>query len=143
MSEGDRANFLRDVIKQLQKEENERKEHEAIRGEQLRKLQQTYAEQNQKPGSKWYFTNPKAKQEGVEDFKRIWGQRKNEDYWRLTNKPNRITMGFAENDSIPVDSLIVEESKEVPLEELSVEDMLKDIPLTDSMMNQKIGRAHV
>src|SRR5690554_5012240 len=45
-------------------------------------------------------------------------------------------MGFAENDSIPIDSLIVEESKEVPLEELSVEDMLKDIPLTDSMMNQ-------
>nr|WP_299204487.1 hypothetical protein [uncultured Brumimicrobium sp.] len=136
MSEGDREKFLKDVIKQLQKEEQERKEREAIRAEQLRKLQQTYAEQNQKPGSKWYFTNPKAMQEGVEDFKRIWGQRENEDYWRLTNKPNRITMGFAENDSIPVDSLIVEESKEVPLEELSVEDMLKDIPLTDSMMNQ-------
>src|SRR5690554_7966576 len=99
MSEGDQEKFLKDVIKQLQKEEQERKEREAIRAEQLRKLQQTYAEQNQKPGSKWYFTNPKAMQEGVEDFKRIWGQRENEDYWRLTNKPNRITMGFAENRS--------------------------------------------
>src|SRR5690554_7567480 len=79
-------------------------------------------------------------QEGVEDFKRIWGQRENEDYWRLTNKPNRITMGFTENDSIPIDSLIVEESKEVPLEELSVEDMLKDIPLTDSMIDRKSTR---
>jgi hypothetical protein len=135
MSEEDREKFTKDVIKQLQKEEQERKEREAIKAEQMRKLQQTYAEQNQKPGSKWYFSNPKAMQEGIEDFKRVWGQRENEDYWRLSNKPARISMSFAENDSIPLDSLIVEDKKkEVSLEELTVEDLLKDIPLTDSAM---------
>ena len=136
MSDSDRDKFIKDVIKQLQKEEKERKEREAIRAEQLRKLQQTYAEQNQKSGSKWYFTNPKAMQEGVEDFKRIWGQRENEDYWRLSNKPNRISMSFVDNDSIPVDSLLASDVKtRVPLDDLSVEDLLSDIPLSDSAMN--------
>ena len=134
MSEKDREKFVKDVIKQIQKEEKERKEKEAIRAEQMRKLQQTYAEQNQKPGSKWYFGNPKAMKEGVDDFKKIWGQRENEDYWRLSNKPNRISMKFVENDSIPADSLVVEVKKSVPLEEMSVQDMLGDIPLTDSAM---------
>lgn len=136
MDDKSRDQFLKDVIKQLQKEEQERKEREALRAEQLRKLQQTYAEQNQKPGSKWYFSNPKAMQEGVDDFKRIWGQRENEDYWRLSNKPARIAMSFIENDSIPIDTLITEDKKKsVPLEDLSVEDLLTDIPLTDSAMN--------
>lgn len=138
MDEKDREKFAKDVIKQLQKEEQERKEREALRAEQLRKLQQTYAEQNQKPGSKWYFSNPKAMQEGVEDFKRVWGQRENEDYWRLTNKPARIAMNFAESDSTLTssDSLSVEEQdSDVPIEELTVEDLLKNIPLSDSAMN--------
>ncbi|HZH87443.1 MAG TPA: hypothetical protein VFD77_09000 [Brumimicrobium sp.] len=136
MDDKSRDQFLKDLIKQLQKEEQERKEREALRAEQLRKLQQTYAEQNQKPGSKWYFSNPKAMQEGLDDFKRIWGQRENEDYWRLSNKPARIAMSFIENDSIPIDTLITEDKKKsVPLEDLSVEDLLRDIPLTDSAMN--------
>src|SRR5690554_1747569 len=75
-------------------------------------------------------------QEGVEDFKRIWGQRENEDYWRLSNKPNRISMSFVDNDSIPVDSLLASDVKtRVPLDDLSVEDLLSDIPLSDSAMN--------
>src|SRR5690554_6319193 len=130
MNDSDRDKFIKDVIKQLQKEEQERKEREALRAEQLRKLQQTYAEQNQKPGSKWYFSNPKAMQEGLDDFKRIWGQRENEDYWRLSNKPARIAMSFIENDSIPIDTLITEDKKKsVPLEDLSVEDLLRDIQI--------------
>ena len=139
MSEKDREKFVKDVIKQIQKEEKERKEKEALRAEQMRKLQQTYAEQNQKPGSKWYFSNPKAMKEGLEDFKKIWGQRENEDYWRLANKPNRISMKFAENDSIPEDSLVEETQKNIPKEEKSVEDMLSDIPLTDSAMAKSNG----
>src|SRR5690606_34854663 len=96
---------------------------------------QTYAAQNQTSGSRWYFSNQKAMQEGVEDFKRIWGQRENEDYWRLSSKPTWMNATFIESqDSIPTDSLIVEETISVPIEELSVEDLLKDIPLTDSAM---------
>ncbi|PWH85480.1 type IX secretion system periplasmic lipoprotein PorW/SprE [Brumimicrobium oceani] len=136
MSEKDREQFVKDVIKQIEKEEQERKEREALRAEQMRKLQQTYAEQNQKTGSKWYFSNPKATKEGLEEFRRIWGQRENEDYWRLTRKPERIAFDFAENDSIPQDSLTNKGGDDANLaaNELTVEGLMVDIPLTDSLM---------
>jgi len=136
MGEKDREKFLKDVIKTIEKEEQERKEKEALRAEQMRKLQQTYAEQNQKTGSKWYFSNPKASKEGLEEFRRIWGQRENEDYWRLSNKPARIEFDITQNDSIPLDSLNAQaDNNELAEEgELTVEGLLKDIPLTDSLM---------
>lgn len=143
MSEKDQEKFARDVIKQLKKEDQERREREALRAEQLRKLQQTYDAQNQKTGSKFYFTNQKAMQKGVEDFRNVWGQRENEDYWRLSNKPSRISMEIAieaaQNDSIPSDSLIITETRDVSqiaLDSLTVEDLLRNIPLTDSAMAQ-------
>jgi len=134
MDEKARENFVKDVIKQLKKEEQERKEREAIRAEQMRKLQQSFNNQNQRSGSKFYFSNTKAMQEGVEEFKRIWGQRENTDYWRLSNKPHRVTMPIDDmSDTLGLDSLMVEEPpRNVPLDSLTVEDMLKDIPLSDS-----------
>ena len=133
MDEKTRENFVKDVIKQLKKEEQERKEREAIRAEQMRKLQQSFDNQNQRSGSKFYFTNAKAMQEGLEDFKRIWGQRENTDYWRLSNKPHRLTMPIDMEDTLGLDSLLVETPREaIPLDSLSVEDLLKDIPLSDS-----------
>ncbi|RFC54399.1 type IX secretion system periplasmic lipoprotein PorW/SprE [Brumimicrobium aurantiacum] len=143
MDEKSREKFIKDVIAKIQKEEEERKKREAIRAEQLRELQQTYAEQNQPGGSKWYFSNPKAKKEGVEEFRRIWGQRENEDYWRLSNKPARIAFNNLENDSIQGDSLNLEgiENEELAVEDLTVDALMKDIPLTDSMMaasNEKL-----
>lgn len=134
MDEKARENFVKDVIKQLKKEEQERKEREAIRAEQMRKLQQYFNNQNQRSGSKFYFSNTKAMQEGLEEFKRIWGQRENTDYWRLSNKPHRVTMPIDDmSDTLGLDSLMVEEPpRNVPLDSLTVEDMLKDIPLSDS-----------
>lgn len=134
MDEKARENFVKDVIKQLKKEEQERKEREAIRAEQMRKLQQSFNNQNQRSGSKFYFSNTKAMQEGLEEFKRIWGQRENTDYWRLSNKPHRVTMPIDDmSDTLGLDSLMVEEPpRNVPLDSLTVEDMLKDIPLSDS-----------
>ncbi|WP_107039394.1 type IX secretion system periplasmic lipoprotein PorW/SprE [Brumimicrobium mesophilum] len=135
LSENDREKFLKDVVKQIQKEEKEKQERDAIRAEQIRKLQQTYAEQNQKGGSKWYFGNLKAQKEGLEEFRRVWGQRENEDYWRLSQKPDRIAFNNFGNDSIPGDSLVPEETNEIAVSELSVDDLMTDIPLTDSLMD--------
>lgn len=137
MGEKEREDFLKGVIKQLQKEEQERKEREAERAEQLRKLQQTYAKQNAKTGSKWYFGNSKAMQEGVDDFKRVWGQRENEDYWRLSNKPKIFTPDFDDLDSTHIDSLdiIADTPTQRPsVNDLTVSDLMGDIPLTDSAM---------
>ncbi|MBO7069172.1 MAG: hypothetical protein J6W52_10955 [Bacteroidaceae bacterium] len=34
----------------------------------------------------WYFYNPTTIKKGIEEFQRRWGQRKNEDLWRISNK---------------------------------------------------------
>lgn len=144
MDDRERENFLKDVIKKMKKDEQERKEREAERADQMRKLQQTYAEQSSKGGSKFYFSNTKAMQEGLEEFRRVWGQRENEDYWRLSNKPPRLAGGFSDDDAS--DTLIVEETQKdkTLLDSLSVDDLLTDIPLTDSTMavsNEKLLEA--
>jgi hypothetical protein len=135
MDEKSRDKFVKDVIKQLQKEEELKKQREAVRAEQMRKLQQSYAEQNSGRGNKWYFSNPKAMQEGLEEFRKVWGQRENEDNWRYSNIPAELTFDEEEfNDSIPEDSLATENEK-TPIEELQPEDLMGDIPLTDSAMS--------
>ncbi|MFA5575075.1 MAG: hypothetical protein WC994_08495 [Brumimicrobium sp.] len=136
MDEKQREDFLKDVIKQLKKEEQERKEREAVRAEQLRKLQQTYDAQNQKGGNKFYFSNQKAIQEGFEEFRSRWGLRENEDYWRLSNKPARISMDIAlSEDSLATDQQTLASTK-AHLDSLTVDDLLVDIPLTDSAFAQ-------
>ena len=144
LGEKERNKFLKDVIKQLKEEEAARKQREAEKAERMRELQRSYAAQNQGRGNKWYFSNPKAMQEGVEEFRRLWGQRENEDYWRLSNKPTHFIKGMTDisDTSIVQDSTIVEnvESEDIALEDLTPEMLLKDIPLTDSAMERSNER---
>jgi hypothetical protein len=134
MDQKSREKFLKDVVKQLKKEEELKKQRQAERAEQMRELQQSYAQQNSGRGNKWYFSNVKAMQEGQEEFRKVWGQRENEDNWRYSNIPAEPTFAEDEfNDSIPEDSLI-SETNETSIEELTPEDLMADIPLTDSAM---------
>ncbi|MEX2482950.1 MAG: tetratricopeptide repeat protein [Brumimicrobium sp.] len=136
MDEKSRDKFLKDVIKQLKKEEQERKEREARRAQEMRDLQASYDKANAGSGNKWYFSNQKAMNEGLEEFRRVWGQRENEDNWRYTNIPAGSTMEEEVEDTIPEDSLSAEnESDEVAIEDLTPEMLLEDIPLTDSAMS--------
>lgn len=138
MNEKQRVDFIKNVIKQLEKEAQERKEREALRAARLRKLQQVYAEQNQKSGKNFYFSNAKAMQEGLEDFKRIWGARENNDFWRLSTKPIRfINQVNRASDTLneTLDSLVVNNEKsQQESQSWTVEELLKDIPLTDSAL---------
>ncbi|MDX1653002.1 MAG: hypothetical protein R3277_10950 [Brumimicrobium sp.] len=141
MDEDTREKYLKDVIKQLKKEEQLRKEQEAKRAEEMRKLQQSYAAQNAGRGNKWYFSNQKAMQEGLEEFRRVWGQRANEDNWRYTNIPAEMNFDNL-NDTLPEDSLLAENnSGKSRIEDMTTEDLMKDIPLSDSAMkasNEKL-----
>jgi tetratricopeptide (TPR) repeat protein len=40
---------------------------------------------NQQQGD-WYFYNPSTVKSGTQEFQRRWGMRRNEDYWRISNK---------------------------------------------------------
>lgn len=133
MSEKERDKYLKDLVKQLQEEERIRKEREAQRAEEMRKLQQQLATQNQGDGNKWYWNNPKNVDEGFNEFRNIWGQRENEDDWRRSNKSPSIDFTeLAEGDTL-IDSIVPREK--TAIEELTPEILLADIPLTDSAIN--------
>lgn len=134
MDEKTRKKFLKDVIAQLKKEEEERKRREAERAEKMRELQQSYAEQNQSRGNKWYFSNTKAMQEGVEEFRRVWGQRENEDYWRLSKTPRHVSQPIAQSDTAAADTLQPSEEEELTADDLTPEILIEDVPLSDSAM---------
>ncbi|MGB0933055.1 MAG: tetratricopeptide repeat protein [Lishizhenia sp.] len=134
LSEKERAKFIKDVIKQIEEEKKRKAEVDARRLEELRQLQQELTAQNNGQGGKWYFNNSKAMAEGFNEFRRIYGQRENEDNWRRSNKVDNLV--FIQNDTIPADTLIVEE----PTEELTVETLLKNIPLTDSALAESNNR---
>ena len=57
----------------------------------------------------WYFYNPTAVRNGTQEFQRRWGMRKNENYWRISNKQSLLkdTDEFAEfnYDEAAADSL--------------------------------------
>ena len=133
LSEKDRDKFLKNLVKQLQEEERLRKEKEAQRAEEIRKLQLQLATQEQGDGNKWYWNNPKNVEEGSREFRNIWGQRDNEDDWRRSNKsPSFDFTDILEGDSI-VDT--IPKRKTTAIEELTPEILLADIPLTDSAMS--------
>lgn len=137
MDASSREKFIKDEIKRIKKAEEERKRKEA---ERLRELQenQTNFEGDIGNGSKWYWNNPKVVREGREEFRRLWGQRENEDNWRRSQKIevniNVDTNTIAENGA----------PKEEVEDTLTVEQMMKSLPLTDSLMaasNQRLMKA--
>lgn len=126
MPENEREDFIKYVIKKTKEEEAKRKKEEA---EKLRELQQNaLIVSDNGNGSKWYFTNPKARTEGFEEFKKVWGQRENEDDWRRSDKiVLAINIKINENG----DTLEVAEPEE-PIDTLTVEYLTAKLPLTDS-----------
>jgi len=74
MDEKTQTAFIKNVIKQLKEEAQQRKELEAAK---LRALQdQAEAGSQVGAGDKWVFNNPKLKQEGFNEFRKQWGDRK-------------------------------------------------------------------
>ena len=129
MAEYEREDFLKDVIKTMKKREEERKRKEA---EKLAALQQSNNFNQTQGGNKWYFRNAKTRQEGYEEFTRLWGDRKNEDDWRRSTKTPKVPTGDAEADSLGNEDLSVDE---LPADSLTVDILIKDIPLTDAAMD--------
>jgi lipopolysaccharide biosynthesis regulator YciM len=137
MGEQERENFLKDVIKKIKEEEAARKIAEENRLRELQENENLFDQGGS--GGKWYWNNAKARAEGYDDFKRLWGQRENEDDWRRSEKIPEANFD-PENPDAPLDSLPAE-----PEDTLTVEHLLKWIPLTDSAMaisNTKLMEAY-
>jgi len=139
LSEEDRIAFIENVIVETKKAIEIRKKQEARRLLELQKNQAV--EQSGGGVNNWYWNNAKLKASGYDEFRRLWGSdRENEDDWRRSQKI--VVASFTENDSIPLDSVMVK--KEVK-DTLTVDYLIKRIPLTDSLFaasQQKMVEAY-
>ncbi|MGJ8661543.1 MAG: tetratricopeptide repeat protein [Bacteroidota bacterium] len=129
MDESERLSYLDDVSKKLKDRETERKKKEA---EKLAALQKNENSFNQsQTGNKWYFRNAKTRAEGLDEFKKQWGTRENQDDWRRSDKI--VVVDFSDSDTTSEEEL---SAIPVPqdIDPYSQETLLEDIPLTDSAM---------
>ncbi len=126
LSESGRIEFVENVIKKIKKDEERRKIMEAERLVQLQKTQS--AQSNEGNGNKWYWNNPKTKSEGFDEFKKLWGIRVNEDNWRRSEKTSTYIPDDPENDT----SVVLTDTAKVVEDTLTVANLMKRIPLTDS-----------
>lgn len=133
LSESDREEFLKDLIKRIKEEEEQRKIREA---QKLRELQKNLnVATGDASGSKWYWNNEKSKAEGYDEFRRLWGTRENEDDWRRAEK---TPVGIVDSE-IP-DSVIVEEIVKTNEDTLTIEYLSANLPFTDSAVNESNKR---
>jgi hypothetical protein len=136
MDEKTQTAFIKDVIKQLKEEAQQRKELEAAK---LRALQdQAQAGSQAGAGDKWVFNNPKLKQEGFEEFRKLWGDRKNEDDWRRSSKLSTNIDPMALEDQ--KDSLGTTQTAKTSEDTLDLETMRKRLPLSDSAYQASVLR---
>jgi len=120
--------FIKAVIKELKEEAQRKKELEAAK---LRALQdQANAGSQVGNGNKWVFNNAKLRQEGLTEFKKLWGDRKNEDDWRRSSK---LTSSIPNPTDAPKDSLLATNpSSPEANDTLDVETMRKRLPSSDT-----------
>lgn len=122
LSEKDREDFLKETLKQFKRDEQRRKELEAAK---LLALQQSQPTNTNGNANKFIFNNPKLREEGFNEFRKNWGQRENTDDWR---RSERIVLN-ANIDVKDQDSSQAQTSPDQK-DSLSVESLLKNIPLT-------------
>lgn len=132
LPEGEREKFLEKVIKQQKEEEIARKKKEA---ERLRELQQLQAPVAQTNSGKWYFNNSKTRDEGFNEFRKLWGSRENEDNWRRSEKTPVLNLSALGTDTTAIDSLLQQ-----PRDSASVENYMAKLPLTDSSLTSSMNR---
>lgn len=136
MDEKPQTAFIKSVIKQLKEEAQRKKELEAAK---LRALQEQANVGSQfGNGSKWIFNNEKLRQQGFDEFRKMWGDRKNEDDWRRSNKLSSGDNAFTKepNDSLALPLTQTEEGPDT----LDVETLRKRLPLSDSAYAASILR---
>ena len=138
LSEGDREDFLKKYIKDTKDAEEARKKREAERLRELQANENLFVQSGS--GSKWYWNNARARAEGTDDFKRLWGNRENEDDWRRSEKTPVAV--FNEGDSLEDPAL---DSIPKVIDALTVEYLTSKLPLSDSAMaesNKRLLQAH-
>jgi len=128
LSERDRNEFLKDALKQIKEEEQKRKEQEAAK--MLALQDQANNNSGGSNANKFVFNNPKLREAGLNEFKKTWGVRENEDDWRRSEKIVNVINAKGNNGKDSINT-VASKSKE---DTLNLASLLKNIPLTEEAM---------
>jgi tetratricopeptide (TPR) repeat protein len=128
LSEADRNILIDGIIANVIKKEEEEKALLAQQQQDLMFMETQGQQMTNDGGGQWYFYNPAMIGMGQAEFKKKWGDRKNEDNWRRKNKTVMDWSGFGDEESANEDSNAVVYSNKTR------EYYLVDLPLTDSAL---------
>ncbi|MDX2362568.1 MAG: hypothetical protein QNK23_17300 [Crocinitomicaceae bacterium] len=138
LSDSERESFLTNFIKETKENEQRRKEREAERLRELQGNENLFS--NDGKGSKSYWGNARARSDGFDEFKKLWGVRESEDDWRRSEK---VPVANFEVDTLSDESapLLVEEAEDT----LTVEYLTSRLPMNDSLLalsDERLLQAH-
>lgn len=157
----ERENFLKKLSKSLKKERGLNDEEIPYQSSSdffnLRNNSSNIFANNESKGD-WYFDNNSLKSNGYNDFKRIWGKRKNVDNWRRMSGSNQNAnaggpgtnpdepQSVNPNDSPTTQQPGVNEANlSIPIQQdVSVDGLRANLPLTPSTLdtsNVKIAKS--
>ncbi|MGY6561373.1 MAG: type IX secretion system periplasmic lipoprotein PorW/SprE [Luteibaculaceae bacterium] len=89
--------FLAELVRRFEKEEEERRLQAEL--EAAIEARKSSGNQFAKKSGAWYFYNPNTVSGGRADFSRRWGDREDEDFWRVKSiSPQSNNMAFQNND---------------------------------------------
>ncbi len=101
MTNDERVLFFEDYIEKIKKQDDERKQQE-LNAQNFGSSTSTNPFIQNNNAGKWYFYNSQSKNFGVNEFKRIWGNRTLEDNWRFSDK-NAIASNEENTDEEKID----------------------------------------
>lgn len=144
MSDTERERFVTKMIKQLEEEEERKKEElDALNAQNQNPNYNPKAPGTGLPtmpggaSAGWYFYNQTTISFGVNDFIKKWGTRKLEDNWRRSQKSLTFDSPTNETDTVnnistnnPTNNTVTASNKK------NIEYYLKDLPLADSLLRK-------
>jgi tetratricopeptide (TPR) repeat protein len=157
MSPADRDDFLKKLSKSLKKERGVNDEEGEFTNSAAnffdRKNKSSDIFSNNTVKGDWYFYNPDIKSKGYTEFKRVWGKRENIDNWRRISSAEKNLVANQQNNPAarqnmdplaPVDTV---DNAAAPVEfvqeDLSVEGLLANVPLTPPLMDSSNAKISV
>lgn len=89
-------------------------------------------------GGAWYFYNPTQIARGMADFRKKWGNRKNEDDWRRADKSGSALVDFTDEESDTTGTDVTADTGEP--EWKKPESYLRDLPVDQAKLDSSNAR---
>jgi len=140
MNEKEQDIYLKQIIKQQQEDKKNQERKDAEKMSELAQSNNAFNQTINQKGT-GYWSNSSLILDGVKEFKKLWGQRPNEDHWRRSQKTNITQI----NDSIVNQENEEQTSNVISEEEKTLMEMKEKLPKTEEdfqQSNQRLMQAY-